>query len=382
MKLEEPFDSESDTESVCSTLSASSSVTSSSDKAKVRVTFPPFITTKQLYSHFDSYGFDETEIHIQRHINRRTGKPCGSATVIVASQPGIFISNLNDTLIFKLHKLKAEPYVKGRRQERRRKRSSKQPLHSVTTPTTLPKIDTTSPDILTDPCRVFVGSGLPAYINEQHIREHFQHFVDEIVRVDTIKDKVTHVPKGYFFITFKSQASADMAIQMLHKSFILGEHRVKVERQRSAQPQYSGLVEAPFSPDMAYSAMQTTSLVVNLSPAITDDEIKALIGVPTIAVINDEINPQRRYIQFHSHNDAITAQDKLNGKTFLGQTIQADLSKEFQTPSPNVGPQYHHHQSLQNPEQQYPYHTVPQTHQYNPQQQDHAFSSEQFQQRR
>ena len=382
MKSEEPFDSESDTESVCSTLSASSSVTSSSDKAKVRVTFPPFITTKQLYSHFDLHGFDETEIHIQRHKNRRTGKHYGSATVIVASQPAMFISNLNDTLILNLHKLKAEPCVKGQRQERRQKRSSKQSPHSVTTPATLSKFDTTSPDVLMDPCRVFVGSGLPPYINEQHIREHFQHFADEIVRVDTIKDKITHVPKGYFFITFKSQASADMAIQMFHKSFILGEHKVKVERQRSAQPQYSGLVEAPFSPDTAYSAIQATSLVVNLSPAITDDEIKALIGVPTIAVVNDEINPQRRYIQFHSHSDAITAQDKLNGKTFLGQTIQADLNREFQTPSPNVGPQYHHHQNLQNPEQQD--HTVPQTHHYlyNPQQQDHDFSPEQFQQRR
>jgi hypothetical protein len=371
-------DSESDTESVCSTLSASSSVTSSSDKAnlKVRVTFPPFITTKQLYSHFGSYGYDETEIHIQRHTNRRTGKPCGSAMVIVASQPGMFISYLNDTMILKLHKLKAEPYVKGRRQERRQKRASKQ------------QVGTTSQDVChstrssSDPCRVFVGSGLPAYINEQHIREHFQQFAHEIIRVDTIKDKITQVPKGYFFITFKSQASADMAIQMLHKSFLFGEYRVKVERQRSAQPQFSGLVEAPCSPNTdSYLAVQATSLVVdNLSPAITDDEIKALISVPTVAVINDEGNPQRRYIQFYSHNDAITAQDRLNGKSFLGLTILAAINNEVQTPSPNVVSQYQHRQDLQQPEQQYPYYTVPQTYQYDPQQHGHTFSPEQFQQ--
>ncbi len=382
MKSEELVDdSESDTESVCSTLSASSSVASSSDKAKVRVTFPPFITTKQLYRHFCSYGYDETEIHIQRHINQRTGKPCGSATVIVSSQPGIFISYLNDSLILKLHKLKAEPYVKGRRQERRQKRASKQP-----------KVGTISQDVYhstryrssSDPCRVFVGSGLPAYINEQHIREHFQQFAHEIIRVDTIKDKITQIPKGYFFITFKSQASADMAIRMLHKSFLFGEYRVKVEPQRSAQPQSSGLVEAPCSPNTdSYSAAQGTLLVVdNLNPAITDDELKALISVSTVTVINDEDNPRRRYIQFYSHSDAITAQDKLNGKSFLGQTIQAAINKEVQTPSPNVVSQYQHHQDLQQPEQQYPYCTVPQTYQYDAQQHGHTFSPEQFQQRK
>jgi RNA recognition motif-containing protein len=374
-------DSESDTESVCSTLSASSSVASSSDKAKVRVTFPPFITTKQLYRHFCSYGYDETEIHIQRHINRRTGKPCGSATVIVSSQPGMFISHLNDSLIFKLHKLKAEPYMEGRRQERRQKRSSKQPKVSTTSPDTFHSTRSSS-----DPCRVFVGSGLPTYINEQHIREHFQQLAREIIRVDTIKDKITQIPKGYFFITFKSQASADMAIQMFHKSFLFGDYRVKVERQRSAQPcaQSSGLVEAPCSPNTdSYSAVQATSLVVdNLNPAITDDEIKALISVPFVAVINDEDNPQRRYIQFYSYNDAITAQDRLNGKSFLGQTIQAAINKEVQTPSSNVVSQHQHRQDLQHPEQQYPYCTVPQTYQYDPQQHGHTVSPEQFQQRK
>ena len=381
MKSEElDNDSESDTESVCSTLSASSSVTSSSEKAKVRATFPPFITTKQLYIHFGSYGFDESEIHIQRHTNRKTGKPYGSATVIVASQPGMFISQLNDTLILNLHKLKVEPYVRRRRQGGRQKHASKLSLHTASP--TSPNVDATSADLphstrtSTDPCRVFVGSGLPTYINEQHIREHFQHFADEIVRVDSIKDKVTQIPKGYFFVTFKSQESADMAIRMFHKSFILGEHRVKVERQRSAQPQYSGLVEAPCS------AMQATSLVVdNLNPAITDDEIKLLVGIPTVAVVSDEINPQRRYIQFHSHEDAITAKKKLNGKNLLGQTVLAAIHEE--NPPPNSASQYQYHQHLQQPVQQYSYHAVPQTYQYDPQQHFHAFTPEQqFQQRR
>ena len=380
MKSNEPVGgSESDTESVCSTLSASSSFASSSEKAKVRATFPPSITTKQLYSHFGAYGFDETEVHIQRHTNR-TGKPLGSATVIIASQPRMFISCLNDTLILNLHKLKVEPYLKRRKQGGRLKRASKQSPHIASA--TSPNVVTTSPDILRstklsmDPCRVFVGSGLPAHINEQHVREHFHHFADEIVRVDTIKDKTTQIPKGYFFVTFKSQASADMAIQMFHKSCILGQHRVKVERQRSAQPQHSGLVETSCSTEM--DAVQAAFLVVdNLNPAITDDEIEALIGIPTVAVINDENDPQRRYIQFHSHNDANTAKRKLNGKNFLGQSVQAAIYEES---PPNLAPQYH--QNLQQPVQQYPHGTVPRTYQYDPQQRDHAFTPEQHLQQR
>ena len=399
IKSKDPVDdSESDTESVCSSLSASSSVATLNEKAKVRATFPPFITTKQLYTHFSRHGFDETEIHIQRHTNRQTGKVRGSATVIVSSQqPGTFISYLNDTLILNVHKLKVEPYVKRQKQGKRQKHASKQSLH--TTPVILPNVDARSPDfshsprLTTDPCRVFVGSGLPPYINEQHIREHFQYFADEIIRVDTIKDKITHIPKGYFFVTLKSQASADMAIQMLHKSFILGEHRVKVERQKSAQPQHSGLVEAPCSPEMDLcSTVQATSLMVdNLNPSIDDDEIRTLVGVPVVAIIKDEINPQRRYIQFHSHNDTNTAKIKLNGKNFLGQSIQANIHKESpptlapqyheESPPPHLAPQYQYHQNLQQPVQQYPYHVVPQAYQYDHQQ--HAFTPEQrFQERR
>ena len=379
-------DSESDTESVCSTVSASGSVTSSNEKVKVRATFPPFIATKQLYVHFANNGFDESEVHIQRHTDRKTGKLCGSATVIIASQPGMFISLLNDTLILNLHKLKVEPYVRRRRQGQKQKHASKQWL--CTTPPTLPSVDTTLADLphstrtAPDPCRIFVGSGLPTYINEQHIHEHFHDFAHEIIRVDTIRDKITQIPKGYFFITFKSQASADMAIQKFHKSFILGEHRLKVERQKSAQPQYSKLVEAPRSADTDLClARQGTSLVVdNLNPAITDDEINALTGIPIAAVINDESNPHRRYIQFHSHSDAVTAKDKLNGKTLLGQIVQAAIQEE--THPPNVAFQYdYHHSNLQQPVPQHPFAAIPQA--YDLHQHSHTFTpGHQLQQRR
>ena len=355
---EEPDDdSDSDTESVCSTVSASSSAISSNEKAKVYASFPPFITTKQLYIHFGRYGFDESEIHIQRHTNRRTGKPCGSATVIVASQPGGFISLLNDTLVLDLHKLKVEPY-KIQKQRQKRTHSSKPLLELHSTSPTIPNMglglaNPHSRRSATDPCRVFVGSGLPSYINEWHIREHFHNFVHEIVRVDTIKDKTTQKSKGYFFITFKSQASADMAVEMLHHSSIMGKHRVKVEIQRSAQPL---VVESPHSAHvdlgLAIPASVPTVVVDNLNPAITNDEVKALISVPIIEIINAEADPQRRYMQFPSHHDAVTARNELDGKNFLGKVVQAAVQEEAHPPKLIDTSSYHCHQSnLQQPAQ-------------------------------
>ena len=53
-------------------------------------------------------------------------------------------------------------------------------------------------------CRVFVGSKLPEYTNEQHIKDHFQKFAAHIVNVELIRNRHTNQFKGFGFIIFST----------------------------------------------------------------------------------------------------------------------------------------------------------------------------------
>ena len=217
------------------------------------------------------------------------------------------------------------------------------PKQTAVQPTQL-KLGGTSTSFSTDPCRVFVGSGLPAYVNEQHIREHFHEFSHAITRVDTIRNKKSKKPKGYFFVTFQSQVYADMAVQRLNHSFLLGEHRLKVEKQKTAQPQLPISPQSPVvisseakdsvikDPGMVSRTGVPTLVVDNLDPAISNDEVKALIGVPVIKTTMLEPGSHKRYLQFHNLHDASTAMHSLNGKHFLGKVIQAVIMEDAHLP--------------------------------------------------
>lgn len=308
----EPDDlADSDTESICSTTSASSF--SSERQAKVFAKFSPSITTDQLYDHFADNGFDRTKVEIRRHTYRSTGKPSGSATVLTTSREEEIITLLNGTVIVGKCTLKIEPFHQ----------QSKKPIKKSTS--TLSMISGTSPEIEkpnrkrivssteSDSCRVFVGAGLPKYVNEQHIREHFHEFNQVITKVDSIRDKQTNASKGFFFVTFKTEAYANMAIQKLNQSLLLGKHKLKVERQKS----HPNIVPSPNMPTLH------TVTIANLDPRISSDEIKALIGVPVVKFGSMELNTHQHYLQFHNKHDASIAIQNLNGKNLLGKTVHA-----------------------------------------------------------
>ena len=326
------------------------------DRTKLHAKFPPFITTKQLYAHFSHCGFDESEVQIQRHTNHSTGKPSGSATIFV-TQADDFISIVNDTLLLQKHRLKVTLYQ--RRQKKRQNRRSllkEKPVMDQYASNTEAVLSNVTPEMINSPssspstysCRIFVGSGLPAYINEQHIREHFKQFQKSILRVDTIRDRETKVPKGYFFITFQSQAFADMAVQTFNHSLLLGEHKIKVENEKprlSTAVKENVVVNSP-----SYGARMTPSstpclIVDNLDAAISDDDIKAYISVPVVEMNATKVQSQRCLI-FHSDHDASIARNMLDGKNFLGKVIRVIVPERGyllntpSTPHGGSGPQH------------------------------------------
>ena len=318
MEPDDPTDS--DTESVCSTTSASSF--SSEKRAKVFIKFSPSITTDQLYDHFANHGFDKTKVEIRRLTNRATGKPNANAVVLTTSREDEIISPLNGTVIMGKCTLTVEPFCPR----------NKKPIRKSTSALSM---SGASPEIVTqtckgialstesESCRVFVGARLPEYVTEQHIREHFREFNHAISKVDSVRDKHTNASKGYFFVTFQTEAYANMAIQTLNRSLLLGKHKLKVELQKS----HANSSALPILHKV---------IVDGLDPRISNDEIKALVGVPIVKLDSLEPNAHQRCLQFQNQHDACIAIQNLNGRNFLGKIIRAySRSEHMQHPSTN-----------------------------------------------
>ena len=318
----EPDDkTDSDTESVCSTTSASSF--SSERQAKVFAKFSPSITTDQLYDHFANNGFDKTKVEIRRRTDRATGKPSASAMVLTTSREDEIISLLNGTVIMGKCTLKVEPFRPLNKKPIRKSASALSVISGASPEIVMPTCKGIALSTESESCRVFVGARLPEYVTEQHIREHFHEFSHVISKVDSIRDKHTNASKRYFFVTFQTEVYANMAIQTLNQSLLLGKHKLKVELQRSY----------PYSPTMP---ILHKVIVEGLDPRISNDEIKALIGVPVVKVDSLEPNVHQRYLQFQNQHDAYIAIQNLNGRNFLGKTVRAYSQSEYmQHPSTN-----------------------------------------------
>ena len=76
---------------------------------------------------------------------------------------------------------------------------------------------------------------LPAYINNQHLKEHFQEFKEDIVSARMICDPATRKSRGYGFITFTSVQAAEEAIQKLNGSKLHGKFNLLVEFQHRSE---------------------------------------------------------------------------------------------------------------------------------------------------
>jgi RNA recognition motif-containing protein len=310
---------DSDTESVCSTTSASSF--SSERRTAVFAKFSPSITTDQLYDHFADNGFDKTKVDIHRRTDRATGKPSANAMVLTTSPEEEIISQLNGTVIMGKYTLTVEPF----------RRLSKKPIRKSVS--ALSAMSGTSPEIVgsdckgialsaeSESCRVFVGARLPEDVTEQHIRKHFREFSHAISKVDCIRDKRTNASKGYFFVMFRTEAYANMAIRSLNQSLLLGKYKLKVELQKSY-------------PNSSTMPSLHKVIVDDLDPRISNDEIKALIGVPVVKLGSLEPNAHQRYLQFQNQHDAYIAIQNLNGKNLFGKTVHAYSQNEcMQRPS-------------------------------------------------
>ena len=67
-----------------------------------------------------------------------------------------------------------------------------------------------------------MGSNLPKYTNQQHLRDHFGKFEPDITKIELIRDRSTNKCKGFGFITFSTHEVAISAMKALNHSHLLG----------------------------------------------------------------------------------------------------------------------------------------------------------------
>ena len=159
----------------------------------------PYQANNSILSHLKLHGFSSNVVCC------KWKSPNTSVVVITPATAGPkMISTLRGTKIDQRYDLVVELYTP--RHENRK-----------------PKLEVKKTSITASGhCKLFVGSSLPKYTNEQHIRDHFEKFKTCISNVEVVRDKYTNDCKGYGYVTFTSVEHASEAKRALHRSRLLG----------------------------------------------------------------------------------------------------------------------------------------------------------------
>ena len=393
-------DSDSDTESVCSSLSGYGSAGGEpSSKVYIGAKLPPHITKEQISEHFDKYGFGANVRNITIFYDKSThkSKGCGYVVLTPANCAKDVIQTLNGTFLLDKHRLLVKPYKqksspdKVPRSRGKRSHPGKQ-LATSTSPQysslaaflpqgKLEQDDSDNESVLSasasgEFCKVFVGSNLPSHINSGHLHAHFKEFEAEIAKAYIVTDTNTKQSKGFGFVVFRSQDTAERAIQKLNGSNILGQHRIKVDLaqtggKKQSQPSVPQRVQhlQPTSPQGTSPSPQYSSLASFLpqggleqddsdnesvsSASASGEFCKVFVGrnlpshinsghlqahfkefeaeIAKAYITTDRNTKQSKgfgFIVFRSQDTAERAVQKLNGSKLLGQhRIKVDLAQ-------------------------------------------------------
>jgi RNA recognition motif-containing protein len=87
--------------------------------------------------------------------------------------------------------------------------------------------------------KLYVGN-MSYDTNEEQLRTMFSE-AGTVVAVDLIKDRDTHQPKGFAFVTMSTQAEAEKAITMFNSKEVSGRPlTVNAAKPREERPAYGG----------------------------------------------------------------------------------------------------------------------------------------------
>ena len=123
-------------------------------------------------------------------------------------------------------------------------------------------------------CCLYVGSTLPEYTNQQHLRDHFGKFAPSITKIELIRDRSTKKCKGFGFITFSTHEIAISAMKALNHSNLLGVHIRVNFRKNSIEQSMTGI-----SPSKAAKACEEdfSDSESVASESVYSDKIKVIV---------------------------------------------------------------------------------------------------------
>ena len=195
-------------------------------------------------------------------------KPFSSNTALVTVTPATMgasiISELNGSMVKGHHKLIVEYYG-----EKSKTRSKKMQKTKDSLPVQINSSDSKN-------SRLYFGSKLPSYTNEQHVREHFKKYSSNITDVELVRDKQTGEFKGYGFISFSNANSAGKA-KRAHQSNLLGVSiKVYFENKKMPVKQPETLQTLP-NPDDDEDDNLSDCESISSSTSGYDDKIKVIV---------------------------------------------------------------------------------------------------------
>lgn len=190
--------------------------------------------------------------------------------------------------------------------------------------------------------RIYVGS-LDYGVTEDLIRENFQVFGD-IVKIDYPRDLGTGMTKGFCFIEFASEGSAQSALKTMD-SFVIAGRQIKVREPQAGISQLGRAGPGLAGTSLAYpGAPSTTSpapsadankviYVGSIPYTVPEDKIREIFEpFGMIKNINMVMNPETGlhkgfgFVTFAEEASAVAAISTMNGQSFQGRTIQVNYS--------------------------------------------------------
>ena len=212
-------------------------------------------------------------------------------SAIVAMTPASIgetvILSLNGSLVTGQFRLTVKPYMKKKpdasipdaskkkRNRKKKKNASAEPA-VPTAPVPLYGTGLAPPVPPAGTCRVFFGSKLPPYTNEQHIKDHFRNYAASILNVELVRDRRTKEFKGFGFIVFRNAGSAQAAISALDRSILLGVSiRVSLDKSQEKSVPPPSLFDPVQSSQDPADLSDTESVSSNFSTQ--GDKIKVIV---------------------------------------------------------------------------------------------------------
>ena len=298
---------------------------------KLRVQCPqaPLMVKDRLKQHLKLHGFADNVVRIQW----RTSRKAKGFSIISFAPPHMVddaILKLNGSMLLAQYKLQVKRYKKKHRGGRDRH----------------PKKGKAG-----EKTKVFVGS-LPKFIDEQHLRNHFQSFHEHISRIEVLEDKETKQSKGCGFVFFSSRPPAERAVLALNGTLLLNKHKIKVEfakgdRKMSAESVSSVSSMSEEMHQHTKAGDKTKVFVGSLPKFVNEPQLKKHFqrfqnDISRIEVLSDKETKECKgcaFVFFSSRPLAEQAVFELNGTLLLNKhKIKVEFAKEdkktsFQPPA-------------------------------------------------